>query len=164
MDLKGKTLIPLSRAQAKPPKATVLIFYLAHCPISQKLTPEINRIHHEFSARGVKIYMVHEDLTLTKAEVANEAKAFALAPTILIDKWRSQKKMSGVTISPEAVVYDSKFQPRYKGRINNLFYGLGKMRPKATSRDLRNAIASVLAGKAPTPSETQAIGCILPKS
>ncbi|MBC8065629.1 MAG: redoxin domain-containing protein [Chlorobia bacterium] len=164
VDLKGKTLIPLSRAQPNPPKATVLIFYLAHCPISQKLTPEINRIHKEFSAKGVKFYMVHEDLTLTSAEVAKEAKAFALTPPIVIDKWRSQKKMSGVMISPEAVVYDSKFQPRYKGRINDLFYGLGKMRPKARTRDLRDAIANVVAGKAPANSETQAIGCILPKS
>lgn len=162
VDLAGKSVAPLAR-QAKPPKATVLIFYLAHCPISQKMTPEINRIHQEFTPKGVKVYMVHEDLTLSADEVAKEAKDFGLKPPVLIDKWRAQMKMSRVTISPEAVVYDHNMKAKYTGRISNLFYGLGKMRPKATSRDLRDAIAGVLAKKPVASPKTEAVGCILPK-
>lgn len=158
VDLKGARVSPLSKPA---PKATVLIFYLAHCPISQKMTPEINRIHKEFSGKGVKVYMIHEDLTLSNAEVAKEAKDFGLLPTVLIDKWQTQMKMSGVKISPEAVVYDSQHRIQYQGRISDLFYGLGKMRPKVTSRDLRDAVASVLEGKPVKTKKTEAIGCVL---
>lgn len=160
VDLEGREVFPL---RSPAPKATVLIFYLAHCPISQKMTPEINRIHKEFAGKGVQLYMIHEDLTLAREEVAKEAKEYALLPPVLIDKWRTQMKMSGVTTSPEAVVYDSKNQIRYQGRINNQFYGLGKMRPKVTSRDLRDAVASVVEGKPVKVKKTEAIGCILPR-
>lgn len=163
VDLSGKTVTPLARKTTGQPKATVLIFYLAHCPISQKLTPEINRVHQEFASKGVKIYMVHEDLTLTNKEVASHAKEFGLKPPVVIDKWRAQMRVSAATISPEAVVYDQKLRMRYKGRINDLFYGLGKMRPKATTRDLRDAIAGVLTTNEGQLRRSEAIGCILPK-
>jgi hypothetical protein len=163
VDLSGKTVTPLARLKTGQPKAIVLIFYLAHCPISQKLTPEINRVHQEFSSKDVKFYLVHEDLTLTNKEVAFEAKSFGLKPTIVIDKWRTQMRSSGAKISPEAVVYDQNLRLRYRGRISDLFYGLGKMRSKATSRDLRDAIADVVAGKSFPIRQTEAIGCILPK-
>jgi thiol-disulfide isomerase/thioredoxin len=164
LDLKNQQVMPLQRSQNPAPKATVLIFYLAHCPISQKLTPEINRVYKEFSGKGVKFYMVHEDLTLTNREVATEAKTYALLPPVIIDKWRTQQKLSNVHISPEAVVYDSQFRLRYSGRISDLFYDLGKMRQKTTSRDLRDAVADVLAGKEFAMRKTEAVGCILPKS
>lgn len=159
VDLDRKLVVPLEQGGSK---ATVLIFYMAHCPISQKMTPEINRIHNEFSSKGVRIYMVHEDLTLTAKEVRKEAKDFGLLPTVVIDTWRSQKKISGAKISPEAVVYDAKGKTVYQGRINDQFYGLGKMRPKVTQRDLQDAIASVVAGKPVKVSKTEAIGCVLP--
>jgi hypothetical protein len=164
LDLKGNHVVPLMRTAKPAPKATVLIFYLAHCPISQKMTPEINRLYKEFSPKGVKFYMVHEDLTLGSKEVAKEAKDFALLPPVVIDKWRTQMKLAGVTVSPEAVVYDSNFSVRYKGRITDLFYGLGKMRPKATKHDLRDALSDILAGKEFPVRVTEAVGCVLPKA
>lgn len=160
VDLKGNQVVPL---QAKSKKATVLIFYLAHCPISQKMTPEINRIYKEFSGKGAQFYMIHEDLTLSNQEVAKEAKDYSLLPPVLIDKWRTQMKISDAKTSPEAVVYDGQMRIQYQGRINDQFYGLGKMRPKVTSRDLRDAVASVVEGKPVRVKKTEAIGCILPK-
>ncbi len=159
VDLQGREVVPL---QKPAPKATVLIFYLAHCPISQKMTPEINRIHWEFASKGVRITMVHEDLALSAVEVAKEAKEFGLLPPVVIDKWRGQMKFSSAKISPEAVVYDSALKVRYRGRINDQFYALGKMRPKVTSRDLRDAIANVVAGKPVVQAKTEAVGCVLP--
>ncbi len=164
VDLKGNMVVPLQKNQRVPPKATVLIFYLAHCPISQKLTPEINRLYQEFQTQGVKFFMVHEDLTLTNSEVKHEAVAFGLKPSIVVDKWKTQMKMSGATISPEAALYDSNMNLRYRGRISDLFYGLGKMRPKVTQHDLRLAIKDVLQSKIAGVRETKAIGCILPRA
>ena len=161
VDLAGERVIPLQRKTGR--QATVLIFYLAHCPIARKMTPEINRVYREFEPKGVNFVMVHEDLMLAPSEVSKEAKSFGLLPTIVIDRWRSQMRVSGATISPEAVVYDSNMRLRYRGRISNLFYGLGKMRPKTTSRDLQMALKSILSKQDSDVVTTQAVGCILPK-
>ena len=162
VDLRGNQVVPLARKAPKA-KATVLIFYLAHCPISRKMTPEINRLYKEFSPKGVRFYMVHEDLTLSREEVAAEAREFGLLPTVVIDKWRSQVKYARAMLSPEAVVYDSALKLQYQGRISNLFYGLGKMRSAATKRDLRDALTAVVSSKAPAVARTEPVGCILPK-
>jgi len=161
LDLQGRRVIPLA---APAPKATVLIFYIAHCPIAQKMTPEINRIYKEFQGRGVRFYMVHEDTSLSSAEVAKEAKSFGLMPQVLIDKWHSQMKLSGARTSPEAFVYDTGAGLRYKGRITDLFFGIGQMKPKATTRDLHDALEIVVDGKKTDIAPTPAIGCVLPKS
>lgn len=164
VDLKGQQVVPMNSRARSSNRATVLIFYLAHCPISQKLTPEINRVFQEFSPKGVQFYMIHEDLTLSSSEIAQEAKNFGLLPPILIDKWRTQMKRSGASISPEAVVYDGGFRMTYRGRINDQFFDLGKMRPKVTKRDLREAIIEAMAGTSTGVKLTAAVGCVLPKS
>lgn len=163
LDLKGNQVIPLSRLANPKPKATVLIFYLASCPIAQKMTPEINRLYKEFSPKGVQFYLIHEDLTMASNEVQKHATEYGLLPAILIDKWRTQMKRSGATISPEAAVYDSGLRETYRGRINDLFYGLGKMKPAATQHDLRDAILGTLSGKVQGNANAPAVGCILPK-
>ena len=163
VDLKGNQVVPLNRMASPTPKATVLIFFLAHCPIAQKMTPEINRLYKEFSPKGVRFYMIHEDLTLSTKEVQSQAKAYGLLPPIAIDKWRTQMKRSAASISPEAAVYDPALRMMYRGRITDLFYGLGKMRPAATKRDLRDAILTTLSGKSKMEMDAPAIGCILPR-
>jgi len=164
IDLKGKQVVPLNRMANPTPQATVLIFYLAHCPIAQKMTPEINRLFKEFSPKGVQFYMIHEDATLSAKEVESEATAFGLLPQVLIDKWKTQMKVSGASTSPEAFVYNSTLRMTYRGRITDLFYGLGRMRPSATTHDLRDGILASLAGKSNLDSDSPAIGCILPKN
>jgi hypothetical protein len=164
VDLKGRQVIPLDRSQEPKPAATVLIFYLAQCPISQKLTPEINRLYREFEPQGVRFFLVHEDLSLTNAQVRKEARSFGLLPPIVIDKWRRQVKLSGASISPEACIYDRDFRLVYRGRLTNLFYDLGRMRPRATKRDAHEALTQLMDGKKLRFHQTPAVGCILPKS
>ena len=50
----------------------------------------------------------------------------------------------------------------YRGRIDNLYAALGQKRPRATTRDLREALDAILAGQ-PVPHATnQAVGCLIP--
>jgi transposase-like protein len=162
LDLAGNMVVPLART-SPPPKGTVLIFHIMQCPISRKYTPEINRIYQEYSKKGIRFYMIHEDLEMTPADVAKEAKEFGLLPPILIDKWRSQLRRSGATMSPEAAVYDAQMRLTYLGRIDNRWITLGNSRPKPTVLDLRNAIDGVLLGKSGQVVKQPAIGCVLPK-
>ena len=51
----------------------------------------------------------------------------------------------------------------YRGRIDDLFEDLGKKRRKARTRDLRDALEAVLAGKAVVNPRTTAVGCYIPE-
>ncbi|MBN9503803.1 MAG: hypothetical protein BGO01_08245 [Armatimonadetes bacterium 55-13] len=159
-DLKGKPVAPLvADGQSK---ATVLIFYIAHCPIGQKMTPEINRVFREFKPKGMRMYMVHEEMTMPPADLAKEAREYGLMPPILIDREHRLMSHCGARISPQVFVYDARMKLQYHGRINDFFYGLGQMRSKVTHHDLRDAIAAVVQGLAPKVAKTEAVGCVLP--
>jgi hypothetical protein len=50
----------------------------------------------------------------------------------------------------------------YRGRIDDLYPELGKKRAAPTKRDLREALAAVLAGKPVPVPRTEAVGCSIP--
>ena len=64
----------------------------------------------------------------------------------------------GVKRTPEVVVIDSEKHLRYRGRIDDQ-YRLGGVRKEATSRDLKDALDAVLAGKKVVNAETEVDGC-----
>ena len=65
--------------------------------------------------------------------------------------------------TPECVLLDSVGEVHYRGRVNDLYFALGKHRRSPRSEDLEAAVEAaveaVLAGKEPDPFETTPIGC-----
>jgi hypothetical protein len=49
----------------------------------------------------------------------------------------------------------------YRGRIDDRYVDLGVERPKATTRDLADALAAVVSGKPVPQAVTQAVGCFI---
>ena len=79
--------------------------------------------------------------------------------TAIIDKEQALAKQVKATITPEAVVLSPAAEPLYKGRINDLYLAPTKRQRAATTKDLRDALDAVLAGK-PVPSpQHEAQGC-----
>jgi hypothetical protein len=70
-------------------------------------------------------------------------------------------KQAKATVTPEAVVIDSKGETRYRGRIDNFYAALGKPRQQVTAHDLRDALDAVLAGRPVPNPETKALGCYI---
>src|SRR5205823_9548659 len=64
----------------------------------------------------------------------------------------------GVRRTTEAVVLDAEKRLRYRGRIDDQ-YRLGGVRKEPTSRDLKDAIDAVLAGRNVANPETAVDGC-----
>ena len=69
----------------------------------------------------------------------------------------------GVDVVPQAVVLDDRSRIRYQGRIDDLFFDLGKRRPRPRTRELRDAIDAVLDGGPVAAPDAEAIGCSLPE-
>jgi hypothetical protein len=160
-DVDGHALKPLEPAGA----AGVLFFVTNDCPIANSYAPEIQRICGEYGAKGISCNLVYSDLTLDAAAVRKHHAEFGYPATIpaVLDTGHKLADATGATITPEAVVVGKGGKVLYRGRIDNFYAALGKPRRQATEHDLRQVLDEVLAGKPVTHSQTQAVGCYIPR-
>jgi hypothetical protein len=157
-DTAGMLHRPLETADRA---ATVLIFILADCPISNAYVPEINRLTADYQKRNVALYVVHVDADASPADLERHAKEYGYACPVLIDGHRALAGQFGITVAPEAALLDSEGKLVYRGRIDDLFAEFGKRRAAATTHELRDAMDSVLAGRPVRNPLTRAVGCSL---
>jgi hypothetical protein len=143
-------------------KAIVFLFTSTDCPISNRFAPEVRRIATAFAPQGVLLRLVYvnpaEDATAIREHMA--AFAYAGATDAIRDPKHSLARFVGATITPEAVVYAGG-RVAYRGRIDDRYVDLGLERPAATTHDLADALAAVLAGKPVPHPTTQAVGCFI---
>lgn len=156
-DVHGKALPGPGEA-----KATVIYFITHDCPISNQYAPEIGRICQEYGERGVQCYLAYVDPDLTVEGIDQHRTDYSHQSAAILDAAHEIVKAVGATVTPEAVVLDSKGEVAYLGRINNFYAGLGKPRRFVTQHDLRDALDAVLAGKPVENPRTQAVGCYVP--
>jgi hypothetical protein len=143
-------------------RATALFFVAHDCPVSNGYSPEIERICAKYAPQQVAFYMVYEE-EITPDAVRKHAKEYGYTCPLILDSTFRLAHRAGATVTPEAVVITPDGKEPYRGRIDNLYYGFGKARYRATTHDLRDALEAVLSDKpVPTPV-TQAIGCYIPQ-
>lgn len=159
VDLKGASHAPLD---AKGVKAVVLFFVTHDCPIANYYAAEINAIVKDHAAKPLRFFIVHVDPDLTAAAAADHAKSYGFTGPVLLDAKHRLVKATGATITPEAAVLTPDGQIAYRGRIDDLYVDLGKRRVAPNQRDLRDALAALLAGKPVKEARTKAIGCPVP--
>jgi peroxiredoxin len=140
-------------------RAVVLFFVMTDCPLANGYVPEMNRIRADYASRGVAVYAVQTDNTISDSEVRKYVKDFGYTFPVLNDRKNVLARFTGATVSPEAVVLSASSDVLYLGRIDNKVEEIGKARYAATEPELRNALDAVLAGKAPKVAKTRAVGC-----
>ena len=142
-------------------RAVVLFFMTTDCPLSNSYIPEMNRIRDNYAGRGVSLYAVQTDTTISDAEVRKHAADFRLTFPVLLDPTQMLVRSIGATVTPQVAVLSSDGTLQYLGRIDNRVADFDKRRPAATQSDLRDALEAVLAGKPVAQSRTDAIGCYI---
>lgn len=158
LDAEGRTHRPLQVEGV----ATVLVFVDRACPAAQRYAPEIARLQREFGPRGVAFYLV--DVAPAGPE---QARLFLHdhgleGLPLLADPSAALAGRVGATITPEAAVVTLGGRVAYRGRIDDLYYALGRTRPAATRHDLQEALEAVLAGRRVPQRFTTAYGCLIP--
>jgi hypothetical protein len=143
-------------------KAIVFLFTSTDCPISNRYAPDVRRLVETFGAHGVVFRLVYPGTADGDAAIREHMSAFSYAGAMqaLRDPSFALVKYAGATITPEAAVYAGG-RIVYRGRIDDRFVDLGVERPTATSHDLADAIAAVVAGKPVAHPTTQAVGCFI---
>ncbi|MBY0496191.1 MAG: hypothetical protein K2Y23_18450 [Cyanobacteria bacterium] len=138
---------------------TVFVFTTSDCPISNRYAPEIQRLAAKYgeNAKFVLVYPVASD---TPQVIAEHKKKFGYTFEHRRDSDQKLVKMTGVTVTPEAVVMSGE-TILYRGRIDDRYVELGRERPKPTTHDLEDALAAAIANKPIAVKQTQAVGCIL---
>ena len=152
---------PGHAAAADELKSTVLIFVSVDCPVSNRYAPEIQRLYQTFATRGIRFELVYPNPADSRTAIDRHIKAFSLPPVAHPDPDGKLVRLTGVTVTPEAVVFDGQGTIVYRGRIDDRFVAPGRERPAATVYDLRNALQSVSRGTPVAVSNTQAVGCFI---
>ena len=149
-----------SRAPLKSANTVVLIFVRTDCPISNRYAPELKRLAEKYKSEKVKFFLVYSGTEQSTELIKKHQSEFALPMEALRDPQLKFAKELGVSVTPEAVVWQQG-KLIYRGRIDNRFVAFGKMRPAPTSHDLENILAAVSQGKTVTKKITKAIGCFI---
>ncbi len=142
-------------------QATVVVFLRSDCPISNRYAPELRRLHDEFAPQGVRFVMVYVDPRETVEEIRSHRAEYEYPGDAVRDTTHALVKLTGASVTPEAVVFDRERQRTYRGRIDDQFVELGKSRATATRHDLEEAIRATLAGEPIAEAETEAVGCYI---
>jgi hypothetical protein len=140
----------------------VLIFAASDCPISNRYVPEIAHLNREFSEQGVRIWWVFPNPEDTASIVAKHNAEFAIAEPSVLDSRQTLVQLAHVTITPEAAVFavdGNDLRLVYRGRIDDRYLSIGRVRPQPQHRDLESAIAAALTGKPVPEPGGPPVGC-----
>jgi hypothetical protein len=139
---------------------SVLVFLTTDCPIANAYAPEIQDVCRTAAPKGIECLLVYEDPGMTPSAARAHLAAYRYSGIpAAIDADGTIAQAAAATVTPEAVLIDATGTSRYRGRIDNLYVGLGRRRQAATIHDLRDAIAAVLMGRAIARPRTEAFGC-----
>jgi peroxiredoxin len=158
-DTEGRTHQPLAVGDAK---AVVLVFTLHDCPIANRYVQELNRIAEAYEDKGVRLYAVLVDPSLSPEGARTHAEEFEYRFPVLLDAEHELVKRAKASKTPEAVVYDRTGRIVYRGRIDDRWVRLGKRKQHPDRLDLRLALDAVLSDREVETPETEVIGCYIP--
>ena len=162
-DLQGN---PMRQFAGPGVRVVVLIFAASDCPISNRYVPEVARLSHEFSGKGVRFLWIYPNPEDTAQVVARHNRDFSipndLGSSAVLDTRQSLVTWAHASVTPEAAVFlteGKELREVYHGRIDDRYISLGQERPQTQHHDLEEAIAAALAGKAAPQPGGAAVGC-----
>jgi len=137
---------------AKGPVA--IVFMAAKCPVSQRYTLRLNRLHEEFSSRGVTILGISSNKNESLKELVRYAYDTGYKIQLVKDTDGEIARQIGATMTPQVFVVDQQSILRYRGAIDDDRY-----ENRVKNHYLQDALNALL-NKRPVPvSSTQAFGC-----
>ena len=148
-------------APAGDVEATVLLFVMTDCPISNRYAPEIRRLHEEF-AGTVRFWLVYVDGHRPVEALREHHSSFAYPFPALRDVEGALVAHAGATVTPEVAVFDPDRRMIYRGRIDDRYVSFGVARRAPRTRDLHDRLSRITAGETLAFSETRAVGCYIP--
>lgn len=157
VDLDGQ-IHQLGQGTRVRPVAIVLLD--TGCPIARRYAPELNEFSQKCQEQGVEFYAMLSDPLLTRLEAVQFRDEFQLQYPVLWDSAGDLALRLQPTHFPECFVISQRDELMYRGRIDNRFAGIGKLRGQVTQFELRDAVAAVADGQVPDVRFGEPVGCL----
>jgi hypothetical protein len=149
---------------AESGRATVMIFVMRDCPISNYYQPAIRQLHEKFAVRGIRFFVIYTDPQITAQQAQQHQIDYGVSAIVVADNEYRLTKFAEAEVTPETFIWSGKGRLLYRGRIDDTYVALGKKRSRATSSDLQNALEAILAGRKIKNARTKAVGCYISAS
>ena len=148
--------IGVSMGKVQP---TIVVFLDTVCPVATRYVPTLNELHTKAEARGVSLYGILSNPAVGWQASTDFVDDFGVTFPVILDSTGDLALRLGPRVTSEAFVISTADRIVYRGRIDNRFAAVGKLRTRITSRDLQSVVGAMAAGRQPEPYETEAIGC-----
>ena len=157
LDVSDRRVDPIQMSSGA---VTVLIFVRRDCPVSNRYAPTVQRMSEQFPGNA-KFWLVYPEKAATAKTIHKHLDEYHYKLPALRDARHDLARRSGVSVTPEAAVFDVAGKLEYHGRIDNLYPAFGQARSAATTHELVDAIEATLRGEAPKVASTEAVGCYI---
>ena len=162
----GRIYTPADFASAK---ILAVVFICNHCPTAQAYEERLKQIVTDYAPRGVAVVAINSNYALAVrldemaytdlGDAFEEMKiraAYAKFNFPYLDDGPTQALVEkfGATATPHVFIFDGARKLRFAGRIDN-----SERESLVKSRDTRNALDALLAGREPVVTSTKAFGC-----
>lgn len=142
------------------PRPVVAVFLDTTCPIANRYAPRLNELHRAAREAGFEFYGVISDPAVTPRAARAHGEQYGLEFPVLFDASGELAARLQPTHVPEAFLVDAEDRLVYRGRIDDRFEAVGRLRQKVTSHDLLAAIEAVAGGSEPETARTEPVGCV----
>lgn len=138
----------------------VVAFTCNHCPYVIGSEDRLIAFADDYGPRGVKLVCINSNEEVDHpaddfAHMVGRAKSKGFPFPYLRDEDQSVALAYGALRTPHFYAFDSHRKLRYTGRMDDN----PKDASKATTRELRDAVAEMLSGKRPSVPLTNPLGC-----
>ncbi|MEM8930814.1 MAG: redoxin domain-containing protein [Acidobacteriota bacterium] len=141
-------------------RPVALVFLNDGCTISRRYVPRLNELAKRADALGVELYGVMSNPAISWRAGRAFQTEYALDLPLLFDANGEIADQLRPTIVPSAFVLGIDGRVVYRGRIDDRFPSLTKIRPEARSHELLDAMRAVVAGPVDGLVEQPAVGCV----
>ena len=154
-DFRGKQVRLNDYAQKQ---LIVVAFLGTECPLAKLYGPRLQDLSTEYQDRNVQFLGINANRQDTLTEIGGWANHHKITFPVLKDQRNQVADLFGAVRTPEVFVLDADRKVRYWGRIDDQ-YGIGIVNNRPQETWLKEALDSLLAGKAPEISSVEAVGC-----
>ena len=140
-------------------KTTVYVFLSENCPICGSYTLTLKELYTKYHSDSLSFVGVFPNYYASTEGINEFKKKYSIPFELIRDSLSAITAHFKAEITPEVFVENCSGKVVYSGRIDDLFFKIGKRKNVITSPDLENALKEIKSGKPVTTSKTQAVGC-----
>ncbi|MEZ6096489.1 MAG: redoxin domain-containing protein [Pirellulaceae bacterium] len=144
-------------------KAVAMVFVTTDCPIANSYQPKLKEMAATFGPQGVEFVLVYPSPSTSPESIKAHCDEYQISIPAINDSSLAIARRFDARVTPEAIVFSAgDSQPVYRGRIDDRYTAYGKKRTQPTTHDLEDVLKGIVEGQHMTPTETTAVGCLIP--